>query len=165
MGIILCINNFAIIIIIIGNYSNKPSQFHPSVSGISTTNTIALPRSNLWNDRPYVITDMSGDLAGSILFQLEHYVAQESTILVSSDQEAYIRVALYEEGGRDGGLMEVLSTEGWSLKEGWYVEWSNQNKLNKIWSKQIEARELVNFTTTMNRGTFAIFASEGINFI
>ena len=110
---------------------------------------------------------MTGSLAGSTLFQLEHYIGKTATIVVSSNKDAHIRVALYEEEGRDGGLMDVLPTGGWTLKDGWYVEWSNNFKLNKIWSIQIAAGASVTFTTTRGSGTFAIFASdsEGTNFI
>ena len=134
------------------------------VSGIRTASTKAEIGSTLWTDRRnYKITHLPGDLAGSMLFRPKHYV-NRGTISVSSTNDAYIWVALLET--RDGGLMDVLATEGWTLKEGWYVQWSNNNeKLNKIWSKQIAAGETVTFTTTEDRMTFAIFALEGTNFL
>ena len=98
---------------------------------------------------------MPEDLIGSILFQSSHYV-NRTTISVSSSNDAYIIVALHET--RDGGLMDVLPTEGWTLLNGWYVEWSNMNeRLNKIWSKPIVAGNSVTFSTTENLMTFAIF--------
>ena len=102
---------------------------------------------------------MPEDLAGSTLFQPKHYV-NRATISVSSTKDAYIWVALYET--RDGGLMDVLPTEGWTLKDGWYVQWTE--KLNKIWSKHIAAGETVTFTTTKDSMTFSIFVHEGTKF-
>ena len=107
---------------------------------------------------------MQGDLDGSILFRSEQYV-NRSTISVSSTKDGYIWVALHE--ARNGGLMDVFTTGGWTLKNGWYVEWSNngaEENLNKIWSYFITAGASVTFTTTEDRMTFAIFASDGTKF-
>ena len=74
---------------------------------------------------------------------------------------ANIFIALYEEGNREGGLMEALQADQWTLKNGWYLEWSNKHKLNKVWSKKINSGERVSFTSTKNRMTFAILIKEG----
>ena len=104
---------------------------------------------------------MNGDLDGSILFRSEHNL-DISNISVSSTKDGYIWVALHD--ARIGVLMDVFTAGGWTLKDGWYVEASNngiEEKLNKIWSYFITAGGSVTFTTTEDRMTFAIFASAG----
>ena len=61
--------------------------------------------------------------------------------------------------------MEALQADGWTLKNGWYLEWSNQHKLNKVWSKNINAEETISFTSTKDRMTFAILIKEGKIFV
>ena len=137
------------------NYSDSPKF---SVSGISTSSTIAKIGSRLFTDRSYTISSMPDKLIGSTLFQSGHYV-NRATITVSSTVDAYIMVALYEK--RDGGLINVLSSEGWTLIDG-NVKWTAM--LNKIYIKHIAAGNSVTFTTTKNRMTFAIFAFQGTIF-
>ena len=136
-----------------------------SVSGITTESATASIGSTIWTDRPsYLIAQMPNELPGSTVFQPVHYV-DIATITVSSTIDANIRVATRDD--RDGGLMDVLPADGWTLEDGWFVEWTgvqNNEMLNKILSKQISAGESVTFTTTKDAMTFAIFASEGNKF-
>lgn len=55
---------------------------------------------------------------------------------------------------RDGGLTDVLPSEGWTLKEEWSVDWSES--LNKVYLKQVSAGGSVTFTSTQDEMTFAI---------
>ena len=103
---------------------------------------------------------MSEEIVGTTLFQTEHYIAP-SNIEVSSNRNAVVLIALYEEGNREGGLVDSLQRECWTLKEGWFVQWSNTHKLNKIFSKVINAGTTAQFTSTQDRMTFAIFTYEG----
>ena len=116
--------------------------------------------SKIWSDRSYTISNMSEKLVGTTLFQTKHYV-RRATIEVSSNRNAFVLIALYEEGNREGGLVDSLQSDGWTLKEGWFVEWSNTYKLNNIFSKIINAGTKVQFTSTRKDMTFAIFAYEG----
>ena len=97
---------------------------------------------------------------GASLFQPNHYV-NSKTISIESNKDADIFIALYEEGNREGGLMEVLQADEWTLENGWYLEWSNKHKLNKVWSKKINSGKNVSFRSTENRMTFAILVKEG----
>lgn len=80
---------------------------------------------------------------------------------INSNRDAEIFLALYEEGDREGGLMEALQSDGWTLENGWYLEWSNTHKLNKVWSKNINSGETISFASTKDRMTFAILVKEG----
>ena len=141
--------------------SNTDAYFDPTVKGTTTTKAEAKAGSKIWKDREYSISSISDELIGSILFQPSHYV-NPGTMSISANRNAEAFIALFEEGkGREGGLMKVLEADGWTLKNGWYLEWSNQHKLNKIWSKKINAGETVSFTSTKNRMTFSILIKEG----
>ena len=130
------------------------------VTGITTTRAEATIGAKLWKDRGYSISSINDELLGSILFQTNHYV-NSKTISIESNNNADIFIALYEEGNREGGLMEALQADQWTLQNGWYLEWSNKHKLNKVWSKKINSGESVSFTSTKNRMTFAILIKEG----
>ena len=103
------------------------------VSGISTTKTQAYIGVAIFSDRSYSISSIPNELVGAILFQTEHYVAR-STITISSDRRADVIVALKE--SRDGGLTDVLPSEGWTLKEEWVLIG------NKVWTKYISNQYL-----------------------
>ena len=127
-----------------------------SVSGISTTETEADIGVAIFSDRSYSISSIPDELVGSTLFQPEHYVAR-STITVSSNENAEVVVALME--ARDGGLIDVLPSEGWTLKEGWSVDW--HESLNKVYHKPVSAGGSVTFTSTEDQMTFAILVVKG----
>ena len=129
--------------------------FNPTVAGTPTTKVDVSLGSKIWMDRDYTISDMTDGLSGAILFQPNYYVNSRN-ISIDSNANAEIFVALYEEGDREGGLMQVLYIDGWTLKNGWYIEWSKKHKLNKVWSKKIRAGETVSFTSSKDRMTFAI---------
>ena len=140
------------------------SPFDASVTGTLTTKVKAKIGSEIWSDRGYSISSISDGLLGATLFQTNHYV-NARTMSIDSNRNAEIFVAVYEEGNREGGLMEALQADGWTLKNGWYLEWSNQHKLNKVWSKNINAGETTSFTSTEDRMTFAILIKEGKIFV
>ena len=140
------------------------SPFDASVTGISTTKVEAKIGSEIWSDRGYSISSISDGLLGATLFQTNHYV-NARTMSIDSNRDAEIFVAVYEEGNREGGLMEALQADGWTLKNEWYLEWSNQHKLNKVWSKNINAGETISFTSTKDRMTFAMLIKEGKVFV
>ena len=94
------------------------------------------------------------------MFQPKHYV-QISTISIIANTDVEVFVALYDEGNREGGLMQELYTNGWELTSE-FVEWSNQYKLNKVWRTNIAAGRTISFTSTRDQMTFAILAKEGI---
>ena len=148
--------------------SSLDSPFDASVTGTSTTKVEAKIGSEIWSDRGYSISSISDGLLGATLFQPNHYV-NARTMSIDSNRNAEIFVAVYEEGNREGGLMEVLQADGWTLKNGWYLEWSNKlnklHKLNKVWSKNIDAGETISFTSTKDRMTFAILIKEGKIFV
>ena len=105
-----------------------------------------------FSDSSYVIiSSIPDELAGSILFQPPQYV-DRSTITISSDGSADVIVALME--SRDGGLTDVLPSEGWTLKEEWSVDW--HESLNKVYLKPVSAGGSVTFTSTEDRMSFAI---------
>ena len=110
----------------------------------------------IFSDRSYSISSIPDELVGSILFQPETYVAR-STITISSDGSADVVVALME--SRDGGLINVLPSEGWTLKEEWSVDWDES--LNKVYLKQVSAGGSVTFTSTQDQMTFAILVVKG----
>ena len=144
--------------------SKIDAPFGPTVIGITTTEVEAKLGAEIWKDRGYSISSISDELVGNILFQPPHYV-NAGTMSINANRNAEAFIALYEEGDREGGLMEALQANGWTLKNDWYLEWSNQHKLNKVWSKKINAGDSVSFTSTKNRMTFAILVKEGRNFI
>ena len=145
------------------SFSFIESPFDAAVGGTSTTKTEANIGSEIWNDRLYSISSISDELLGATLFQTNHYV-DSRTMWIYSNRNAEIFIAVYEELGRDGGLMDALQADGWTLKNGWYMEWngwSGRHKLNKVWSKNVKAGETIFFTSTENSMTFAILIKEG----
>ena len=104
---------------------------------------------------------------GSILFQSSFNHVNAATISVFSNKNATINIALKQD--LDGGLMNVLPAEGWKLRANESVEFElpndgfilDQQKLNKIWYKQIAAGQSVAFTPTTPNMRFAIFVSDG----
>ena len=81
--------------------------------------------------------------------------------IIATENDVQVFVALYEEGNREGGLMQELGANGWELTSE-FLEWSNQYKLNKVWKKNIAAGTTISFKSTKNSMTFAILASEGM---
>ena len=56
--------------------------------------------------------------------------------------------------------MNLLPNQGWTLlKDSWFVEWNNTEKLQKIYSKRVDAGKTISFTSSKNDMTFAIFIS------
>ena len=107
-----------------------------------------------FSDSSYVIiSSIPDELAGSILFQPPQYV-DRSTITISSDENANVIVVLFQQW--NGGFMDMLTSEGWTLKEEWSVDWSES--LNKVYLKPVSAGGSVTFTSTEDRMTFAILA-------
>ena len=148
-------------------YSFIVSPFDATVKGTKTgdwywytTEVEAKIGSEIWKDRGYTISSISNELLGATLFQSNHYV-DKSTMLINSNKDAVIFVAVYEEKSRDGGLMEAFQADGWTLKSELYLEWLGQHKLNKVWSRNIKEKETVSFTSTKNGMTFAIMIKEG----
>ena len=135
-------------------------QFDPIVNGIPTTKVEATIGAKLWKDRGYLISGINDELLGAIIFQPNHRV-NSKTIAIESNEDADVFIALYEEGNREGGLMEVLQADQWTLENGWYLEWSNKHKLNKVWSKKIKSGERVAFRSTKNQMSFAILIKQG----
>ena len=128
-----------------------------------TTEVEAKIGSEIWRDEGYSISSISNKLLGATLFQSNHFV-DKSTISIDSNNDADFFVAVSEEKSRDGGLMEALQADGWTLKSGLYLEWQTyccQHKLNKVLSKNIKAKETISFTSTKNGMTFAILIKEG----
>ena len=146
-------------------FSLIDESFDTTVTGIPTTQAEAKIGTLIWSDRSqYPITSISDGLLGSTIFQPRHYV-NAGTMSIDSNRDAEVFVALYIGDNREGGLMEALPAEGWTLKNDWYIEWSNHHKLSKVWSKHIKAGETISFTSTMDRLTFAILIKEGNNFV
>ena len=137
--------------------------FNPDVadvSGIPTTKTVAKLGAKIWTDRNYAISEMNNELLGATLFQPAHYL-NKATMSVTANKKAAVYVALYEP--RDGGLMQVLQTDGWELTshELAWINGPNTHKLNKIWTKQVNAGSTISFTSTKDNMTFAILVKEG----
>ena len=133
------------------------------VSGIPTAKTVAKLGAEIWTDRNYAISEMNNELLGATLFKPAHY-RNKATMSVTANKKAAVYVALYEPP-RDGGLMQVLQTDGWDLTSH-ELEWTNINngskhKLNKIWKKQVNAGSTISFTSTKDNMTFAILVKEG----
>ena len=103
---------------------------------------------------------MSVEIIGASLFQTTHIV-NRSTIDVSSTRNSVVLIALYDEGHRGRGCVDSLQSNGWTLKEGWFVEYSNRYQLNTIFYKEIDAGTKVQFTCTQRDKTFAIFVYDG----
>ena len=79
--------------------------------------------------------------------------------MANTDIEIF--VALFEEGNREGGLMQELDANGWELTSE-FLEWSNQHKLNKVWRINAAAGTTISFKSTSDSMTFAILATEGM---
>ena len=130
------------------------------VSGIPTTKTVAKLGAKIWTDRNYAISEMNTELLGATLFKPAHYL-NKATMSVTANKKAAVYVALYEP--RDGGLMQVLQTDGWELTshELAWINGPNTHKLNKIWTKQVNPGSTISFTSTKDNMTFAILVKEG----
>ena len=131
------------------------------VSGIPTTKTEAKLGAKIWTDRDhYRISEINNELLGATLFKSAHY-RHRATMSVTANKKAAVYVALYEP--RDGGLMQVLQTDGWELTshELAWIDGPNTHKLNKIWTKQVNAGSTISFTSTKDSMTFAILVKEG----
>ena len=145
-------------------FSLTDAPFDATVTGIPTTQVIAKVGIPIWRDRSqYPITSISDELLGATLFQPNHYV-KAGTMSIDSNKDAEIFIALLIADNREGGLMKALPADGWTLKSDWYIEWKD-NRLSKVWSKNIKAGETISFTSTMDRLTFAILMKEGNNFV
>ena len=116
---------------------------------------------------------MSDEFLGLSLFQPKHYVGA-GTVSINSNTDAEIFIALFIEDDRnlrDGGLMEALPADGWTLKDGLYLEWDGGHygggihRLSKVWSKNIKAGETISFTSTKGQMSFAILMKRGIIFV
>ena len=113
-----------------------------------------------FSDSSYVIiSSIPDELAGSILFQPPQYV-DRSTITISSDENADVIVVLFKQG--NGGFMDMLTSEGWTLKEKWSVDWSEgRYGTNKVYLKPVSAGGSVTFNSTEDKTTFAILVVKG----
>ena len=113
-----------------------------------------------FSDSSYVIiSSIPDELAGSILFQPPQYV-DRSTITISSDENADVIVVLFQHW--DGGFMDMLTSEGWTLKEEWSVDWSEgRSGTNKVYLKPVSAGGSVTFNSTEDKTTFAILVVKG----
>ena len=157
-----------------------------TVYGISTQTATAEIGSYLWTDKMAYGTNLDGDfrithlpeeLEGSYMLLTEYLVDAES-ISILATIDTYIRVALMGpddpidpsawNNGRDGGLIDILPTEGWLNEAGWYVEQisstGNIERLSSVWSKALPAGTVLTFTSVYDDLTFAIFATEGEQF-
>merc|ERR1711997_277567 len=109
-----------------------------TVAGIPTRQVEAKIGTNIWSDRNYRITSISDELLGASLFQPTHYV-NRGTMSITSNRDAEIFIALYIlEANREGGLMESLPADGWTLRDGWHLTFGNRG-LEKVWAKSIKA--------------------------
>ena len=131
------------------------------VTGIPTEKVQASIGSKIWSDRNYQISKISDGLEGATLFKPKHYVHSTTMSIIATENDVQVFVALYEEGNREGGLMQELGANGWELTSE-FLEWSNQYRLNKVWKKNIAAGTTISFKSTKNSMTFAILASEGM---
>ena len=129
------------------------------MTGTSTTKVETEIGSEIWSDRGYSISSISDGLLGATLFQPNHYV-NARTMSIDSNRDAEIFVAVYEEGNREGGLMEALPADGWTLRDGWHLTFGNRG-LEKVWAKSIKAGETISFTSTKSSMTFAILIKGG----
>ena len=84
---------------------------------------------------------------------------------ITSNRDAEIFIALYIlEANREGGLMENLPADGWTLRDGWHLTFGNRG-LEKVWAKSIKAGETISFTSTKSSMTFAILIKGGNIFV
>ena len=82
--------------------------------------------------------------------------------MANTDIEIF--VALFEEGNREGGLMQELDANGWELTSEFleFQGWSNKHKLNKVWTKNAAAGTTISFQSTSDSLTFSILATKGM---
>ena len=137
----------------------------PSVSGIVATRVDSNIGVELWSDRTYVISELPLFLERSELFQVPHRgIASGTEIKVENDQQSFVYIALNVDEGRDGGLLETLPEQGWTLMTG-EVKYEgykgNPHRLDNIWRKTMPPETGVSFTTTTGDLTHSIFVSEG----
>ena len=58
--------------------------------------------------------------------------------------------------------MDMLTSEGWTLKEKWSVDWSEgRSGTNKVYLKPVSAGGSVIFNSTEDKTTFAILVVKG----
>ena len=116
----------------------------------------------LWTNKELTIFDLPKELKGSTLFQTKYYLGS-STICVHSNKDDTVFVALNSR--QDGGLIDILPLDGWTLIDDLFVqskdELSKNIKLDKIWWKKIDQGKKVSFTSKDGYMIFAIFVKEG----
>ena len=139
-------------------------QFNPTLNGTPTTTVKIFPGSEIWNDRNYTLSSMSDGLWGATLFQT-HYYINATTLSITSNRDAEIFIALNDKHDGVDGLTETLNSNNWTLNNGWYLEWSNWHKLNKVWSMKLNSSNTTSITSTKNGMTFAILIKEGMHHI
>ena len=138
----------------------------PSVSGIAATRVDANIGVEVWNDRAYPIAELPFFLEGSQLFQTPHKtIASGTEIKVENVQQSFVYIALEIGEGRDGGLLETLPEQGWTLMTGeviWTGALGDPERLASIWGKTMPPDTGLSFTTTKGPLTHGIFVSKGI---
>ena len=88
---------------------------------------------------------MSKELEGATLFQSNYKLPRVDATIVSN-KNAEIFIALTERDNKD--LKNALNNADWTLRNGMYIQGTNYNtgdleKLNKVWSKEINAGKTV----------------------
>ena len=81
-------------------------------------------------------------------------------IKVEASANSSIYVALDIDNGRDGGLMEAFSQQGWTLMSGevrYTAHGGNTYPLSAIWKKTLTTETSVSFITANGKLTHSIF--------
>ena len=134
------------------------ATFNPKLDGINATTKNATIGEPIWNDKDFIISDISNELEGAILFQSSYNLPRVNAS-ITSNRNAEIFIASIERDCDD--VMNALEGKGWTLRNEIYLVGTNRfgfaEKLDKVWTKNIKARESVPILLERNAGEWKLF--------
>lgn len=140
-----------------------------TVNGTLIPMTSALTGSRLFEDNSMTISNISKELSGSHLFQLNWDDRNSSLVTISSDQNCAVVVAVWQRETRPANLMKILLEDGWILKDDQEIWWYRQDPITEveygrtkgIYSKTIQANHSVSINRKENSLPISIFVVKG----
>ena len=141
-------------------------QVSLTVNGKPADKTTANVGSRIHSDTTVItVQNISKSLVGSDLFKFSRYGLNKSSISVSSDKDCAVIVAIWNKLERRAGLIELLRSEDWVLKNDVQVSWTYNGrfygKTKSVLSKKLEAGKTLSLTRPENYLPITIFVVEG----